>query len=1503
MLRQRNISEEYTLAHWPNIVTLLAGAVASTLGLVVLIGWYTHNTALLQVLPGFVAMQYNTALAFLLSGAGLLSAIFSKSRAGAVLGAVVAAIGLLTLAQYIFGIDIGIDQLLMQAYNVGQTAVFAPGRMALNSAVCFTLTGAALIGMAVGGVRLRQRALVLGVLGSLIIALAAVPFFGYLTGVASAYGWGSLTRMAVHTAVGFMVMGSGIVAFAWQADGSGKRGAPAWLPVLVTIGTVMATLLLWQALVSEQRTQTQRLVQREATVIKNQIADRMQFRILVLTRLAARWDIYGKPTQQVWESDAALLVDPGTVNRAIQWVDPSFHVRWIASSDASRSDQDKDLSVNPQIRAALETARDQHTTVVTSGDNLPDGSKTILVTVPTFQGEQFDGFVIGVFQTEQLFNTLIGDEIERGYSIAVHNGDYAVYSSHEGDREYYTELREEADIALPGTTWSIQVWPSQKLIAQTESPFPGVVLIAGLAVALLLGLAMYLAQTARSRTKQAEAANLELAREIIEREQIEEDLKRSQIQLTEAQKTAHMGSWEWDIATGKVTWSEELYRIFGFEAGQFEPTYQAYLAQIHPDDRDSVIQAIGTAIQELGTFSHDLRAVRPDGTPWISHAQGRVIADDNGKPAMMVGIAQDITERKQAEDKISELNRELERRVEERTAQLQATNQELAAQIVEREQAEEVLAASEAELRALFAAMTDVVLVLDRQGRYLQIAPTNPNLLYKPPAELLGRTVHEVLPPADADNILRDIHLALQNQEPVPVEYSLSIEGTVFWFDGTVSPMGQDKVFWLARDITERKQVEDTLRESEENFRLMFENNPLPMWVYDQETLAFLEVNEAAIARYGYSRYEFRSMKITDIRPASDVPSLLENRASERPALQFSNQRRHLLKDGRIIDVEITSHTFSFDGRPAVLVVAEDITERKRAEQVLRQSEERFRLLIEGVKDYAIFMLDPSGRVASWNEGAERIKGYSAEEIIGQHFSRFYTEEDVQGGKPDHELKVAVAEGRYEEEGWRVRKDGSRFWVNVVITAVHDEGGQLRGFSKVSRDITERKLAAERTAFLVEASTTLASSLEYEETLTRVARIAVPRIADWCNVDILDKDGQVQRVALAHSDPAKEEVAYEYLRRYPSRQDSDAGVNLALRTLEPILIPNIDDAMIKASAQNPEQLEFLRQMQPTSAMIVPLVARDQAVGAITFLTAESGRRYGSEDLVLAEEVARRAATAVENAQLYQQANHARSEAEAAGKALEKLVTELERSNAELQQFAYVASHDLQEPLRMVASYTQLLSRRYKGKLDEAADEFIAYAVDGANRMQTLINDLLAYSRVSTQGKAFEPTDCEDVLNQALANLRVALKESDAVVTHDPLPTVMGDDVQLMQLFQNLIGNAIKFRDEKPPAIHIGVERKVTEREWLICVRDNGIGMDAQYADRIFVIFQRLHSREEYPGTGIGLSVCKKVVERHGGRIWVESRPGEGSTFYFTLPMSDVGSATRTVEPTLASTAI
>jgi PAS domain S-box-containing protein len=235
----------------------------------------------------------------------------------------------------------------------------------------------------------------------------------------------------------------------------------------------------------------------------------------------------------------------------------------------------------------------------------------------------------------------------------------------------------------------------------------------------------------------------------------------------------------------------------------------------------------------------------------------------------------------------------------------------------------------------------------------------------------------------------------------------------------------------------------------------------------------------------------------------------------------------------------------------------------------------------------------------------------------------------------------------------------------------------------------------------------------------------------------------------------------------------------------------------------------------------------------------------------------------------------------AEEALKRTADELARSNTDLKQFAYAASHDLREPLRSIAGFVKLLEKRYKGKLDEKADEFIAFIIDGVERMDMLIHDLLEYSRVEAKGKDFGPVSCSVALQEAVNNLRSAIEESSAVITYDELPMVMAESPQICSLFQNLIGNAIKFHGREAPRVHVSAERK--ENEWVFSVKDNGIGINPEAAERIFVVFQRLHTREEYPGTGIGLAICKRIVERHDGRIWVESEPEKGSTFYFTIP--------------------
>jgi PAS domain S-box-containing protein len=491
---------------------------------------------------------------------------------------------------------------------------------------------------------------------------------------------------------------------------------------------------------------------------------------------------------------------------------------------------------------------------------------------------------------------------------------------------------------------------------------------------------------------------------------------------------------------------------------------------------------------------------------------------------------------------------------------------------------------------------------------------------------------------------------------------------------------------------------------------------------------------------------------------------------------------------------------------------------RRLVEETLRHCENRYRMLLDEVQHYAIFTLDSRGMVVSWNAGAERIKGYKAEEIIGRSFSCFFLPEDIESGRPEEVLRMTAANGRHEEQGMRVRKDGSRFLASVTFTVLHDLGGNLLGFSEISHDLSESKESGAKYRGLLEAAPD--------------AMVVVNQAGEIVLLNL-----QAEK----HFGYHRDELVGQKVKNIIPEGFAERLIADGTRSAADALAQQIGMG-IELHGRRKDGSEF-----PIEIMLSPL---ESAEGILVTAAIRdiSVRKRSEEHLV-------------------------------------KTVGELKRSNDELQQFAYVASHDLQEPLRMVASYTQLLAQRYKGRLDSDADEFIAYAVDGSTRMQRLIQDLLAYSRAGTNGKAPHEISSENALREALTNLRAPIEESGAVVTHDPLPAITTDDAQLAQVFQNLVGNAIKYRGAEVPHVHISATKN-GGNEWVFSVRDNGLGIDPQYFERIFILFQRLHGQEEFKGTGIGLAICKKILERVGGRIWVESQPEKGSTFYFALPERD-----------------
>jgi signal transduction histidine kinase len=426
--------------------------------------------------------------------------------------------------------------------------------------------------------------------------------------------------------------------------------------------------------------------------------------------------------------------------------------------------------------------------------------------------------------------------------------------------------------------------------------------------------------------------------------------------------------------------------------------------------------------------------------------------------------------------------------------------------------------------------------------------------------------------------------------------------------------------------------------------------------------------------------------------------------------------------------------------------------------------------------------------------------------------------------------------------------------------------------ARVEQRMAELRKANEQLTALYRVSQIITAPLQLDIVLDVIVRSTAQLLkTDVCVILLLDEAGEMLTIKGAYG------VSDQAVRETCDRVGESIAGRVA-QTGQPIIandLPN-DPRFYNPAAANEGLL---------ACASVPLVVGEKIIGTLDVHSKVDRYAFTEEHLKILKMLASQAAIAIENARLYEEVRRARDELEERVRErtaeLEVANEELVRSNAELQQFAYVASHDLQEPLRLISSYTQLLARRYRGKLDADADDFIAFAVDGAKRMQKLINDLLIYSRVTTQGRPLKPASAQAALDQALANLQAVIAERQAVVTHDPLPTVLADDTQLMQLFQNLVANALKFHHQAPPQVHISAEAK--DGQWLFSVQDNGIGIESHYSERIFVIFQRLHTQAEYPGTGIGLALCKRIVERHGGRIWVESQPGQGATFYFTLP--------------------
>ena len=738
----------------------------------------------------------------------------------------------------------------------------------------------------------------------------------------------------------------------------------------------------------------------------------------------------------------------------------------------------------------------------------------------------------------------------------------------------------------------------------------------------------------------------------------------------------------------------------------------------------------------------------------------------------------------------------------------------------------------------LLEALPVPVFFKSRDGRYLGVNKAWEDFFGIPRREFVGKRVADLYPqmPAIAERHAAMDKLLWENTGGQSYEIPLITRGgvardTIYYKATYNDPTGEVAgLVGAIVDITGRKKAEAAMRESEERWRSIVDSANDGILVYDR-SLNVIFVNRAAGRILGLARAEivgaagFTSLLscIHEDGRALDPQSERPTRVTARSGKPLTNyvvgvKRREGAVTWLSVNTAFLRRREESDWYGIVSTLS-DVTSQKSAELALRESEARYRRTFE-LAASGIAHIGMDRRFIRVNRRLCEILGYPEEELLGLTGRQISHPDDLDIINSQRPALYAGKIDAVRVEKRYLRKDRSAVWVAFAMTVERDAEGRPTHEIAVYNDITAQREAQARVR-------------ESEELYRQTFQLAASGIA---HVGLDGRFLQVNRSLCEILGYTEGELVGRSVKEISHPEDKDLTDRERAR---------VHDGEIDAVRFEKRYLR--KDGAPVWVELAVALARDP-------------HGHPQYEIAIFDDI---------------------TERKRAEEALKAAHEELKRSNSELEQFAYVASHDLQEPLRMVSSYTQLVMKRYGERLDGDAKEFMNYVVDGAARMKQLIEDLLAYSRVGTRGKELRPTPVENALKRAITNLRAAIEESGAEITHDPLPTVSADEVQLAQLFQNLMGNALKFRGLDKPRIHVGASDR--DSEWEFRIKDNGIGIEAQYFERIFMLFQRLHTKGDYPGTGIGLAICKKVVERHGGRLWVESEPGKGSSFNFTLP--------------------
>jgi len=573
------------------------------------------------------------------------------------------------------------------------------------------------------------------------------------------------------------------------------------------------------------------------------------------------------------------------------------------------------------------------------------------------------------------------------------------------------------------------------------------------------------------------------------------------------------------------------------------------------------------------------------------------------------------------------------------------------------------------------------------------------------------------------------------------------------------------------------------------------------------------------------------------------------NIINEETRQTVENPVRHVMREGIVVGLanhsvliakDGTEHPIADSGAPirnekgeitGVVLVFRDQTQEREAQKALYESEARLHMLIEGVTDYAIYLLDPGGKVVNWNSGAERLNGYRADEIIGQTFSQFFTQDDQQNGKPQRLLAEAQLRGPIEDEGWRVRKDGTRFWASAVITALQKEDGSLYGFAKVTRDLTERK--------------------RVEETLQETSE-ALARIVETSPLSIIVSDLQGDVTMWNHA----AETTFGW------------KANEVIGNPNPIILSDKQDEVRGVRQQIIEGRSLIESETER-------VRKDGVLIAVSLSATALRNKEGQPNGILSiiADITKR--------------KQAEKEVSSLNTQLEQRVIErtaqLEAANKELEAFAYSVSHDLRAPLRAVDGFSRFIMEDYGDKLDSEGKRMLGLIRSNTQKMDQLITDLLGLSQITRKDLRYSDIDMTQMAISMFNETAQDDIKDNIRFTVDQLPEAFADPTFLKQVWINLLSNAIKFTSKKKiPEIKIG--SKIENHTNTYYIKDNGVGFNQEYVHKLFGVFQRLHKSEDFEGTGVGLAIVQRIIHRLGGKVWAESEEGKGATFYFSLPV-------------------